>query len=199
MDTVSAAYTAPFLKLGPIINSTTTGTYRDLAAWTGISLSDGPCSKSGNANPRFPIYLKSYSPTAQRQVYELFKNATTLGPYSGALFMFEGYSNQAVKSLGDNTSAFAYREDNLLVAPLLTYAPTGPASDAAAQKLGNQIRNILYKASGETSLNTYVNYAYGDETAKSWYGDETWRQSRLQCLKEDYDPSGKFSFYAPIA
>ncbi|KAH6723727.1 FAD binding domain-containing protein [Leptodontidium sp. 2 PMI_412] len=200
-DVVSSAYSAPFEALGPIVNADTPGDYRDLAAWTGISLSDGPCSKSGNANPRFPIYLKSYNTKAQAAVYELFKNATTTPgtPFANALFMFEGYSMQGVKALRTDATAFAYREDNLLVAPLLTYKSTGKASDAVASKLGNQIRDVLYKASGQTSLNTYVNYAYGDETATAWYGADKWRQTRLQCLKEDYDPSGKFSFYAPIA
>ncbi|KAI1585122.1 hypothetical protein PtrCC142_012205, partial [Pyrenophora tritici-repentis] len=32
-----------------------------------------------------------------------------------------------------------------------------------------------------------------------WYGHESWRQKKLQALKQKYDPTGKFSFYAPIA
>jgi hypothetical protein len=172
-----------------------------LAAWTGISLDATPCQKTGNANPRFPIYLKSYNTTAQGLVYDLFKQATTnaSSPFSNSLFMFEGYSQQGVKAISEDATAFAYRADNLLVAPLLTYAPTGPAVDAAAFKLGNQIRQILYEGSGETSLNTYVNYAYGDETPLAWYGSEAWRQRRLHALKEHFDPMRKFSFYAPIA
>jgi hypothetical protein len=201
VQTVDTAYTQPFLNLGPIATQPLNGTYRDLAAWTGISLSDTPCQKTGNANPRFPIYLKSYNTTAQFLVYDLFRQATTNAstPFSNALFMFEGYSQQGVKAIPSASTAFAYRADNLLVAPLLTYTPAGPALDAVAFKLGNQIREILYQGSGETSLNTYVNYAYGDETPLAWYGDEAWRQDRLHALKCEVDPLGKFSFYAPIA
>ncbi|KAF3016549.1 hypothetical protein E8E14_012363 [Neopestalotiopsis sp. 37M] len=201
VDVVDTAYTQPFMDLGPIMSQPQNGTYLDLAAWTGISLSDGPCQKTGNANPRFPIYLKEYSPAAQAEVYELFRQATTNDstPFSGALFMFEGYSQQGVKAPGDDASAFAYRSDNLLVAPLLTYTPTGPEVEEAAYKLGNQIRDILFQASGESSLHTYVNYAYGDETAASWYGSDSSRQDRLQTLKSTYDPTAEFSFYAPIA
>lgn len=201
VTSVDAAYTEPFLNLGPITTSNSSGTYRDLGAWTGISLADGPCQKTGNANPRFPIYLKSYNTTAQKQVYDLFRQATTNAstPFSNALFMFEGYSQQGVKGISDDATAFAYRADNLLVAPLLTYTPNGTALDKVASTLGNEIRQILYEGSGETSLNTYVNYAYGDETPLAWYGSEAWRQERLQSLKEDFDPSSKFSFYAPIA
>lgn len=200
VNKVDAAHTNPFLKLGPISTQSVSGTYRDLAAWTGISLSDTPCQKTGNANPRFPIYLKSYNPIAQGLVYELFREATTAAnsPFGHALFMFEGYSQQGVKAISQDATAFAYREDNLLVAPLLTYAPNGPATDAIASALGNTIRQILFQGSGETSLNTYVNYAYGDETPAAWYGSDQWRQNRLSALKEDFDPAGQFSFYAPI-
>lgn len=200
VDVVDAAYTAPFYSIGPIVNSSVSGTYRDLAAWTGISVDATPCQKTGNANPRFPIYLKSYNATAQRQVYELFRQATTneSTPFSNALFMFEGYSQQGVKAVGDDATAFAYRADNLLVAPLLTYTPDGPELDQKALNLGNQIRQALFEGSGESTLNTYVNYAYGDETPVAWYGSETWRQDRLKSLKKCYDPKGQFSFYAPV-
>lgn len=201
VDVVDNAYTQPFLDITPISNTSTSGTYLDLGAWTGISLTDGPCSKTGNANPRFPIYLKSYNTTAQKEIYDLFADATTnsSSPFGQALFMFEGYSMQGVQAFSDDASAFAYRSDNLLVAPLLTYAPTGPDADEIANTLGNKIRDVLYAGSGEANLNTYVNYAYGDETAKAWYGADEWRQERLKTLKQEYDPSGKFSFYAPIA
>ncbi|KAG9232703.1 hypothetical protein BJ875DRAFT_513893 [Amylocarpus encephaloides] len=199
--TVDAAHTAPFKKIGPIATQALNGTYLDLAKWTGISLADVPCQKTGNANPRFPIYLKLYNATAQKPVYDLFRQATTNAstPFSNSLFMFEGYSQGGVKAISDDATAFAYRADNLLVAPLLTYTPNGTALDAFASKLGNQMRNILYEGSGETSLNTYVNYAYGDETPVAWYGSESWRQERLHALKEDFDSKGQFSFYAPIA
>lgn len=198
---VDPAFLAPFIALGPIINAAKVGTYLDLGAWTGISLADGPCQITGNVNPRFPIYLEKYNPAAQAAVYELFKNATTAPntPFAGALFMFEGYSQQGVKAFSDDASAFAYRSDNLLIAPLLSYKPAGKELDAKAQALGNQIRDVLYRGSGETTLHTYVNYSFGDETAKAWYGAQSWRQSKLKALKEKYDPTGRFSFYAPVA
>lgn len=193
-------HTQPFHRLGPIKSEPRSGTYRDLAAWTGISLADGPCQKSGKANPRSPIYLKEYNPQAQRQAYELFREATT-GPdahFANSLFMFEGYSQQGVKAFADDASAFAYRSDNLLVTPLLIYPP-GDELNQEAHRLGNQIRQVLFEGSGMLALETYVNYAYGDETPATWYGSETWRQERLAALKQKYDPEGKFSFYASIA
>ena len=198
---VDPAYYSAFLALGPLFTQAKSGTYRDLGAWTGISLADGPCQKTGNANPRFPIYLKSYNPDAQAAVYQLFKNATTAPgtPFAGALFMFEGYPQQGVKAISDDATAFAYRKQNMLVAPLLTYKPTGPAVAAQAFKLGNQIRDVLQAGTGEKTLSTYVNYSFGDETPKAWYGPDAWRQEKLKSLKKEYDPTGQFSFYAPVA
>lgn len=199
VTTVDSAYAQPFHDIGPFSIEPQSGTYRDLGAWTGISVTDAPCQKAGFANPRFPIYLEKYNPTAQRQVYDLFQSITHGdSPFSNALFMFEGYSMQGVKAIDSASTAYAYRGDNLLVAPLLQYKPDGPALDDLAAKYGNQIRTLLHQGSGRSQMHSYVNYAYGDESPSGWYGHEDWRQTRLRSLKAKYDPAGRFSFYAPI-
>ncbi|EFX00158.1 FAD-binding domain containing protein [Grosmannia clavigera kw1407] len=207
VDAVNATVVAAFEAIGPIISTPSNGTYLDLASWTGIDLDSTPCQKTGKANPRFPIYLTQFNTTAVRQAYDLFSNATSAAdsPYTGSLFMFEGYAQEGVKSVGDSATAFAYRSDNILGAPMINYADTGSAIEERSYNLGTQIRDALWAGAnggvvGETgTLHTYVNYAYGDETADSWYGDVAWRQNKLQSLKKTYDPNGRFSFYAPIA
>lgn len=196
---MEAVYTQPFHDIGPASAEPASGTYRDLAAWTGIDLAAPPCQKAGLANPRFPIYLPSYNATAQRQAYDLFASATRApSPFRNSLFMFEGYSTQGVRAVDGEAAAYAFRDDNLLAAPLVQYAPAGPARDAQAKKLGNQLRQMLYQGSGRGELHAYVNYAYGDETPRQWYGYEGWRRERLAALKRKYDGKGRFSFYAPI-
>lgn len=113
--------------------------------------------------------------------------------------MFEGYPVQGVQAIDSKSSAFAFRDAHLLGAPLITYKPNGADLDKKAKDLGNQLRDILHKASGLTDVRAYVNYAYGNENPKVWYGSEKWRQDRLAALKKKYDPSGKFSFFGPIA
>lgn len=112
--------------------------------------------------------------------------------------MFEDYATGGVRALPDNTSAFAFRSDRVLAAPLIIYNSTGAAEDAAVAKLGNQLRDLVQQGTQQTELHTYVNYAYGTETTQEWYGYEAWRQDKLKALKTKYDPKGKFSFYAPI-
>lgn len=200
MTSVDPAITKPFHDIGPLSIEPVGGTYHDLAAWTNIANSSPPCQKAGLANPRFPIYLKSYNVGAQKEAYDLFASeANVASPFNNSIFMFEGYSTQGVKAIDSKSSAFAFRSDNFLAAPLISYEPIDEALDEQAADLGTQLREILHDGSGRKDLHAYVNYAFGDEGPEGWYGSETWRQDRLRALKEKYDPEGKFSFYAPIA
>ncbi|CAK7212664.1 hypothetical protein SCUCBS95973_001540 [Sporothrix curviconia] len=208
VDAVNATVVDAFNAISPLSSVPATGTYLDLAAWTGIDISAGPCQKIGNAYPRFPIYLTQYDPAAVRNAYTLFKEMTTANGslFTGSLFLFEGYSQEGVKAPGDDATAFAYRADNILGAPMIAYTPDGTAAlDQTAANWGTQMRNALWAgASAEgsvgsyASLHSYVNYAFGDETQDSWYGEDAWRQTKLTSLKKQYDPKGVFSFYAPI-
>lgn len=197
---VDPIYTKPFYDIGPLSGTPTPGTYRDLAAWTGVALDSPPCQNIGGSNPRFPVYVEAYNVTAQRKAYDLFASSIAGdSPFNNSLFLFEGYSVQGVQAVDSSSTAFAYRGDNMLFAPLITYTPTDTARDLAAAELGNDLREIIRQGTGRSELHAYVNYAYGDEGPEVWYGSEQWRQIRLKSLKTKYDPSGKFSFYAPIA
>ena len=200
VSAVDSVYTQPFRDLGPFAVTPDSGTYRDLAGWVGISLDAPPCQKAGLANPRFPVYLSAYNATAQQELYAAFAKGTNASsPWANSLFMFEGYSMQGVEAVNSASAAYAFRDDNLLIAPLIQYTPAGPVRDQQAAQFGNQLRQILHKGSGRSQMHTYVNYAYGDESPKEWYGADAWRQDRLKALKAKYDPRGRFSFYAPAA
>lgn len=170
-----------------------------MSAWTGIDLSAPPCQKDGLANPRFPAYLNTYNVPAMRKAYDAFGTAIHgNSPFNTSLFMFEGYATQGVKAVNSKSTAFAYRDDNVLSAALITYVPDGKQRDKEAEDLGNRLRDILHKGSGRKDLHAYVNYSYGNESPKAWYGPEEWRQEKLRMLKFKYDPEGRFNFYAPV-
>ncbi|KAI1424339.1 putative FAD-dependent oxygenase [Xylaria sp. FL1777] len=198
---VDSAYTSPFQAIGPLSSEAMSGTYRDLAGWTGIAVDSPPCQKAGLANPRFPLYLRQYNVTAQKTAYDAF--AAYVGgadsPFTNSIFMFEAYPQQGVRAVNSSSTAFAFRNDNLLVSPLITYTPTNKTLDDQVESIGNKLRNILYQSSGSKELHSYVNYAYGNEKPVNWYGYDGWRQSRLKGLKKKYDPNGLFSFFGPIA
>ena len=193
-----AIYAAPFHALGPVTVQAGNGTYPELPAVIGSSDSDAGCAH-GLTWQRFPISLQSYSTTAQRKVFTAFSVLTETYPaLNGSSFIFEGYSVAGVKAVPDASTAYPYRQDNLLLSPLMVYAPNA-ALDPIAAAFGKAARAILYGYSGSRELHAYVNYAHGDETLQQLYGYDLWRQTKLQALKKLYDPMGYFDFYAPIS
>ncbi|KAI0427305.1 FAD binding domain protein [Xylaria sp. FL1042] len=199
VDVVDPIYTTPFQSLGPIMVVPGSGPYTDLPAWIGEDNDSPSCMKAGLVNIRFPIDIEFYNTTALQSAYDLFAATTQEYPaLNNSAFLFEGYSLQAVKKIRGESSAFPFRQDNYLVSPLIIYPPGSARLDETAFKFGEDLRQILYIGTQREELHTYVNYAYGDETPRNWYGYDQWRQSRLSALKKSYDPLGKFNFYAPI-
>ncbi|KAF1979872.1 FAD-binding domain-containing protein [Bimuria novae-zelandiae CBS 107.79] len=199
--TISPQYTAPFHALSPLASTPQSGTYLDLGAWTNIALASPPCQDFGFNNPRFPIYIPTYNTTAQRLAYDLYASAVggASSPYTNSIFMFEDYSSGGVRARDVGATAFGFRQDLVLAAPLIIYGSTGAEEDKYVSDLGNKLREIVHVGTGREELHTYVNYAFGNEGPAAWYGHEAWRQERLKALKKKYDPKGVFSFYAPIA
>lgn len=81
---------------------------------------------------------------------------------------------------------------------MVSYPPDS-SLDEQAIAWGRETRQIWYK--GEEPgrpLNTYLNYAFGDEPAGQVYGYEPWRLEKLTEAKRRYDPENKFGFYQPI-
>lgn len=116
-----------------------------------------------------------------------------------SVVLLEGYSQQGVKALPSNDSAYPFRGSNLLLAPVIRFIEKDNELAKKAKDLGEALRDILHEGSGRITKRTYVNYAFGTESVEEIYGDEWWRQEKLSALKEKYDPNGKFKFYAPIA
>lgn len=197
---VDEQYTKPFDDLKPLNVDAGAGSYLDLPAWTGIDINGPPCQKTGMANLRYPIDVDKYNPDAVKKAWDVFSTKAQQGtPFNNSLFMFEGYSTQGVKAVPHEKSAYAFRDDNLLFAPLITYKPGDAALDKAANELGIELREIIHAGTGRDEIHAYVNYAFPGHTKKEWYGYEQWRQDKLLALKNKYDPDRKFSFFGPIA
>jgi hypothetical protein len=157
------------------------------------------CQHQGLANLRFPVDLYTYDTKAQRLVFDEFALATQRNPaLNRSFFLFEGYSLQAVKAVPADSTAVPFRHNNLLVVPVVVYERQGPLLDAKAAEFGESLRQILFQTSGQKHLYAYVNYAFGNEGPRSWYGHEKWRLDRLEALKEKYDPGLRLNYYAPV-
>lgn len=84
----------------------------------------------------------------------------------------------------------------IIRSPIWGYTDPSIADEVIAA--GKEIRKVLVEGSGSRQLHAYVNYAFGDETLPEMYGHEPWRVAKLKELKQKFDPTGKFNFYAPI-
>ncbi|KAL8947996.1 MAG: hypothetical protein Q9222_005778 [Ikaeria aurantiellina] len=161
-------------------------------------IDSGVC-KPGNTWRLFPLGLKVYNITANRQVYELQKQLIAEHPeFSGSVAQFENYAVEGLKAVDPASTAYAHRDDDILVSFAPVYPPSA-ASDAIATDFSNKARDLWH--AGDTpgrKRTTYPNYANGDETLESVYGYESWRLERLRGLKNKYDPHNRFRFYNPI-
>ena len=72
----------------------------------------------------------------------------------------------------------------------------GPVHDDEVYGFSKSLRAQIAATSGFSTLNTYINYAYGDEGPEVWFGKK--HLPRLEKLKRKYDPLGKLGAGNPI-
>lgn len=199
-DSLEGQYANLLRDIGPVVQETRPIAYTDMPATFFSSNNDPACARAGGTLMRFPVDFQTYNTTTMRQLYDLTSNAIKDEPeFSPTIIAIEGYSVQGVQAVDSASSAFPWRQDTLLVSPFLTYA-SNPALDEKAEAFGKEFRRILHQGTGRKpeDLHAYVNYARGDEGMGAWYGHEPWRLEKLRRLKREYDPKGRFSWYAPI-
>ncbi|KAL8638635.1 MAG: hypothetical protein Q9228_004227 [Teloschistes exilis] len=190
-------YLAPFSKLGPVIATSGTTSYPEFANAVGSGV-DSPVCQDGGSAALFPTGLKTFNGTANRAVWTLFKKMVTEQPgFQNSIVQFENYPVQKMQSIDPASTAYAHRDDNLLVSWTMIYTPSS-ALDALVPQYGHQARALFDAGEPQRPLNAYVNYAYGDETVEQMYGYEPWRVQKLKSLKKRYDPQNRFRFYNPI-
>ncbi|KAJ4296338.1 hypothetical protein N0V90_006383 [Kalmusia sp. IMI 367209] len=185
---LAAPYLKPFEDLGPINSS----------QWLRVPMLRGPLCEKGDQRMQMNAGLKLYNVTAQRQVFELFKKNIFYDPaILGSVIVMEGYSLQGVLAVDPASTAYALRDDDLLVAAIIRYHPNSKLDDFAI-KWASQTRDIWNKGQPSRKLTTYTNYGFGDESLESQYGYEPWRLTKLRALKKKFDPSNKFGYYNGI-
>lgn len=151
---------------------------------------------------------------------------TTIPALATSFVQFEAFPMQAVKAVDPASTAYAHREDDILVfvprplSPLpeilnqmqckyhslifiLSRAfsmqyPHSAANVAAANRYGRKARELFLEGARPMRFHAYSNYANGDETLEQLYGYESWRLEKLRRLKRKWDPNGSFRFFNPI-
>ncbi|KAI4193801.1 MAG: hypothetical protein LQ350_008139 [Teloschistes chrysophthalmus] len=119
----------------------------------------------------FPIGLKTYNTTANRQAYDLLKRLVNEHPEFGqSIIQFENYAVGGMKAVDAASTAYPHRNDDILVSFDPIY-PRSTVSDAIALDVAQKFRAALH--AGDTpgrNFTAYVNYANGDEPIEALYG-----------------------------
>ena len=111
----AAPFLAPFIALGPMALTNVTTPYTNLAHASESGVTDPVC-QPGGSKKLFPVGLLKYNITTNRALYNLFSKMLTDHPdFNNSVVQFEGYSMQGVQAVDPASTAYAHREDNLLV------------------------------------------------------------------------------------
>lgn len=105
----------PFNAIGAATEDVQDVPYPEIAELSGTG-ENGPACTNGPYVISSNQILK-YNVTAQRQLYDLFKQKLAQYPdlANGARLAHEGYANKAVQAIPSDSTAYAHREQNLIV------------------------------------------------------------------------------------
>lgn len=194
-SSIPATYSQKLRKLNPVFIQSDVTTVQGFAKIAGIDM-DGPFCQTGISVQRHPVSLFTYPIEGMRESYNLIASLPT--PLKElSIIITEAYSLPGVQAVDSDSTAYPDREGNLLISDMIIYPPSDSDLDNLAHAQGSKIQSLLTNASGR-ALNAYVNYASGVESLEAIYGYEDWRLEKLRKLKMEYDPTGRFGYYAPI-
>lgn len=190
---IPAAFTDPLNALKPITVDSSVTDLAGVNSHLGARY-DGVACEKGSSRLQYPISADTYDLPALRKTMDILTNVPE--EFKGSIVMLEGYATNRVGEFSTDSISYPDRGGQLLLAPLLTY-PANASLDEKGFEIGDEMRKALVEGTGKP-LVAYVNYAHGDESMEEIYGYEPWRLEKLRKLKAEYDPLGKFNFYAPI-
>jgi FAD/FMN-containing dehydrogenase len=150
------------------------------------------CIRGANRDP-YGVAIKNLDvPTFVNYFNDLSNFVTDNEEVRDTIWEVEALANQAVVAVPDTDTAYHTRDAFIHSLTVFQF----PVGDAAWEKKVHDFaiagRDKMAKTSGYKHLEMYLNYAHGDETPASWYGDRN--LARLTALKKKYDPKNDFRF-----
>ncbi|KAL9034990.1 MAG: hypothetical protein Q9180_005100 [Flavoplaca navasiana] len=122
-----------------------------------------------------------YKVTANRRVYDLFKQIITEHPdFNRCVGQFESYAQQGAKAINLDSTAHANRDDDILVYETTSLSRLSirlpPQTTLLLRNTATKARAIWH--AGDTpgrNVTDYLDYANGDEALEARDGYEIWR------------------------
>ncbi|TGZ78452.1 FAD-binding domain-containing protein [Ascodesmis nigricans] len=204
-----AALVRPFSHdLKPYSTTTANVPWHQINAHTGTGKDSALCTP-GARIVWFSELLTKFETSDMVTSYEFLQQIREEYPQlAGSAMLWESFPKKAVKSVRPENTAYPWRDMNVIsvfhvttsTPPTLT--PTGPVTDDdhLIKLLGEEGRRIMKRSYPNNGLEKiYVNYAFGNEGARSMYwGTESWRRKKLQNEKWRWDEYGIFSRFNPV-
>ncbi|KAL7627699.1 hypothetical protein AAE478_001893 [Parahypoxylon ruwenzoriense] len=182
---------APILNIGPAADATEEIPYN---VWNAAG--DSFCM-AGGRKPSYTVGLKTMDPTAWRNVWNEYTSFIQQHPEaSNSTVLTECYTTaETAKSVhSDLASSYPFRDIKCHAIAIPWYAD--PSLDDEANEFGRKVRSYWAASAGTQSPSAYINFAHGDEPLQNIYGSSL---SRLQQLKQKYDPHKRFNQWFPLS
>ncbi|KAI1302456.1 FAD binding domain-containing protein [Xylaria venustula] len=197
----------PFVKLfdaiSPVWKDSKTAAWDALPWATYNGLNNILCTPQGWA--RFPIKnfyaanVKKYDIQTMRAYFDGWRDMNEKYG-SDAMFsvMFESFSQQRVREIPDDATAFPWRNGAQHFLMIEAAYKSQVDEDLIDEWLSTQ-QDRFIETSGYGRLQQYVNYGHGSkDLPEALYGYEPWRLTKLRKLKKELDPEGWFNGYQPV-
>jgi hypothetical protein len=183
----------PFINAGPIMQNITMLPSNRLIRENRFGADQIGCVK-GNDYSMFGTNLYAADSATLTEVFNSLAQMYTEQPaLQGTLLAIELHPKRATVAVPTGETSFAHR--NTTMYTFLSFRLPDEAIEPIALVEGQRIRDILGQGGENPDLQTYVNYAHGDEGPEAWYAQSL---PRLRELKGIWDPNEVFSFFNPI-
>ncbi|MCJ1439476.1 hypothetical protein MMC27_008870 [Xylographa pallens] len=135
------------------------------------------------------------NPTTWRAIWTEYTGFLAANPGTGnSTILVECYSLAHAQSIPASDASFPLR-NGVRFNGVATAWYSDASLDPVAERYGSTVRD-LWRATEDLPRNlTYINFAYGDESLSTVYGASL---PRLQVIKEEYDPFGRFDQWFPL-
>ncbi|KAL8711514.1 MAG: hypothetical protein Q9225_007113 [Loekoesia sp. 1 TL-2023] len=187
-------YTKLFWDLGPVSVQNFSTSYAGIFYAAGTGLNDPVCHEPLGPSYLFPMGFQTYNVPVFGQLFKL-RQSQAEHHIQPVHVMLEGYSLKAVKVVDPASTAFAHRDDNILIGFLPKW-PNDSGPDREAEDWAKQARALVQSGIVPPHpLSTYVSYAHGDKPLEAIYGYMPWRLEKQWRLKREYDLDFQIRFY----
>lgn len=187
-ETQGRAAFASISAVGPVADET---------AWIPYNLinagSDTFCAKGGR-KPSYGAGFAQMDPATWRSIWNEYNTFIQNPGTQNTSVLVECYSLYKATSFGNASSSYAFRSSIKYNAVVNTWY-ADPALDSRAEAFGSAVRDLWRSTDNLPSNETYINYANGDEPLETVYGGNV---ARLQKIKREHDPRGRFNQFFPL-